>query len=136
MNKICKHCNKDNGWCAKKVHWISPMLDPIWCDGKNVDCDGFEYPTMFDRIKAMSLDELAQWLYANVSADGAPWNEWFDKTYCSQCQPIEAEYEDTGRTAEFAYCELYNKCQYFDNHLAELNTIKLWLHHTIEGEEA
>ena len=97
--------------------------------------------TNFERLKAMPIDELAEWLDENGLFDGSPWMNWFDKTYCDKCESIKCKYKDveqlygfdnesSEREIECAYCEVYGKCKFFDeiddipNNLA---IIKLWL---------
>ena len=91
----------------------------------------------FEKLKSMSLEELADWLDKNGMWDNSPWSKWFDSKYCRQCQPVEATVEDDfgKRECEFAWCELEHKCLYF----AELEDvpnceeiIKMWLEAEVE----
>lgn len=99
----------------------------------------------FERLTLMSLDDLAEWLDKNGSFDDSPWLNSFNEKYCEKCESIECQYTDAkeklgitpfyDETIECAYCEIYNKCRYFEN--AEevpdnLEMIKLWLEAEVE----
>ena len=99
----------------------------------------------FERLTSMSLEDLAEWLDKNGSFDDSPWLNSFNEKYCEKCEPIECQYTDAkeklgitpfyDETIECAYCEIYNKCRYFEN--AEeapdnLEMIKLWLEAEVE----
>ena len=79
---------------------------------------------MFDNFKSMNMDELIEWLDKYCMHDHAPWMMWFDKNYCKKCfEEIVDEYE-------YGYCELNNKCKYFQD-MDEIPSIKeiikMWL---------
>jgi hypothetical protein len=84
----------------------------------------------FENLKSMSVEELAEWLDVNGMFDGSLWNQWFDERYCSQCESIEAHYEESGRVCKCAYCEVYEKCRFFVDWEDVPNNkavIKMWL---------
>ena len=81
----------------------------------------------FEYIKSLSVDELAEWLDEHGEFDGAPWSIWFDKTYCSKCDPVMGKYPDSDREIEFAWCELNDKCRFMDFIPDAKEIIKLWL---------
>lgn len=83
--------------------------------------------TIFDNIKAMNIDEFAEWLDKNGQFDGSPWLTWFDKKYCKDCEPIEATYEDSDHLIKFSYCELNDTCRFFDKQIDNKEIIKMWL---------
>lgn len=102
--------------------------------------------TNFEKLQSMPLDVLAEWLDSNGQFDTAPWTKWFAEKYCDSCPSLEVTYEDSqkilgfeafsyGRPTKCAYCEIYNKCQFFPN-LSEIpnnfETIKMWLKETAE----
>lgn len=83
-------------------------------------------------LKEMDVDQLAEWLDKNGMWDNSPWSKWFDSKYCQQCESIKAIVEDDfgNRECEFAYCELENKCRYFEDHEEVPDCkeiIKMWL---------
>lgn len=97
--------------------------------------------TNYERIKNMSVDDLAKWLDEYGKFDDSPWNEWFNNTYCKKCKPIKVNREVSedklgihtmyfDGTVECAYCELNKKCKYFeslDNLPSNLDIIEVWL---------
>lgn len=94
----------------------------------------------FEKLKAMSIDELAEWLDANGMWDNSPWSKHFDSKYCQQCESIKATVEDDfgKRECEFAYCELENKCRYFLDYEDVpdcKDIIKMWLETETTDEE-
>lgn len=90
--------------------------------------------TVFENIHSKNIDELVDWLDKNGAYDYTPWQRWFDKNYCKKCELVvehipnvlpnwEGDYE-------FAWCELNNKCKYFQDIKKVPNrkqTIRLWL---------
>ena len=85
----------------------------------------------FEKLKSMSVEELAKWLLEN-SHDDAAWWKWFAKTYCHKCETITVEI-DTGcgrkRNYESQYCEEHDQCKCFPNMklFDPAETVKLWL---------
>ena len=88
--------------------------------------------TNFEKIKAMSVDALAEWLERlSKRYDEPDWTCWFDENYCKKCEPVIGRYKDSHREMEFSWCELNdNKCKYFqelDEIPDEKEIIKMWL---------
>lgn len=101
----------------------------------------------FERLRSMSIDELADWLDKNGQFDTAPWTDWFAKKYCDNCESIEISdaeakeklgfslYEWYGNETECAYCELADesgakRCRFFpslDDIPDNRDVIKMWL---------
>ena len=96
--------------------------------------------TNFDKLKSMSLDELAKFIDEHGMYDDTPWMNWWDKTYCDNCPSLKLKGEEVqeklgivpflNETYECAYCEVYDKCKYFPE-LEETpsmrDIIKMWL---------
>lgn len=87
---------------------------------------------MFDMFKSMNIDELAEWLDKHYSEWEAPWDRWFGKIYCKNCEPeiVSSENTDYHRDMEFGYCELHDKCKFFvdlENTPSNRQIIKMWL---------
>ena len=97
--------------------------------------------TNFAKLKNMSVTELAEWLDEYGQFDGAPWNNWFNKSYCENCESIKLNYEDSKNklgieplsldlTCECAYCECNDHCRFFPNIEGipdNKEVIELWL---------
>lgn len=95
----------------------------------------------FKRIQSMTIDELAEWLDKNCMFDNSPWLNSFNEKYCEKCESIKCKYVDAeeklGITPfsysgeiECAYCELENKCRFFqdlDDVPDNKEMIKMWL---------
>ena len=91
--------------------------------------------TNFRKLQSMSVEELAKWLDVNGMFDGSLWNQWFDKCYCSQCEPIEAHYKESGRICKCAYCEINDTCKFFPNFNyvpGNEDVVKMWLEAEVE----
>ena len=102
--------------------------------------------THFDKLKSMTIDELAEFIDEHGMYDNTPWMNWWDKNYCDKCESIKLNYEETQKilqivpffkesTIECAYCELHNKCKYFPNlegTPSMKDIVKLWLEATHE----
>ena len=94
---------------------------------------------VFDTIKSKDIDELAKWLDEYETSDFSPWIEWWDKNYCQKCDSIITYVSYLKREAECSWCEVNNKCKFFDN-LDETPSneqiIKMWLESEIDNEES
>lgn len=104
--------------------------------------------TNFKRLQTMTVDQLAAWLDENGIFDNSPWNDWFNKRFCENCESIELNYEDSKDklgielfsyegAAECAYCECHDHCRFFpeikdipDNR----KVIEMWLIEEAENE--
>ena len=100
----------------------------------------------FEKLKAMSVEDLAAWLDKNGIIDNSPWLEDFNNKYCANCESIMCKYEDikgsigfqpyfSERGIECAYCEIYKKCRYFED-MDEVpdgkEMVRLWLNSEVE----
>ena len=86
--------------------------------------------TVFEKIKAMDIEEFAEWFNKNCSNNEDPCINWWDNNYCSNCEAEIAKYEDSNRDIEFAWCDLHGKCKFFQNMDQAPNALqmtKLWL---------
>ena len=120
LAQICKTCkNKD------KKCYCAP----------NSTCSDYEEEikakhTVFDKLKSMNINELAEWLNEYGELDGSPWMSWFSKLYCNNCTVIMCKYEDGKKEFPCSYCELNDKCKFFPN-LDDIPDdkmiIKMWL---------
>ncbi len=100
----------------------------------------------FERLKSMSVEELAEWLDQNGIIDNSPWSEHFNNKYCANCESVMCKYEDAEKVLGFkpyflddevecAYCEVYNKCRFFpemDEVPDGLEAVKMWLEAEVE----
>jgi hypothetical protein len=90
----------------------------------------------------MDIEQLADWLDENGQFDTAPWSEWFSKKYCNNCESIKCKYADAEEKLGFSpytrysgevectYCELENKCRFFqmlDDVPNNREVIRMWL---------
>lgn len=86
--------------------------------------------TNFENIKAMSIDEFAEWLAKYESWEDTPWIQWFNDNYCDKCELETGTMVDTGKEMLFAWCELHEKCKFFPD-LEDIpddkEIIKMWL---------
>ena len=91
----------------------------------------------FKVIKAMSIDQLAEWLDKYGAFEESPWMIWWDTIYCNNCESIMCHYEDSRREFPCAWCELEHKCKFFPE-MGEVpdnkEIIKMWLESEVDGE--
>jgi hypothetical protein len=101
--------------------------------------------TNLENLKAMSLEELAEWLDKNTIFDDSPWLNSFNENYCIKCESLKLDYEDAEEklgidllfdhnTCDCAFCEVYGRCRFFENCESVPNNkemIKLWLNSEI-----
>ena len=87
-----------------------------------------------DKIKSKSIDEFAKWLDKYCSFEDSPWVSWWNDKYCNNCPSEIGKFEDSDREVEFAWCELHDKCRFFQDMDCVPNSVqmvKMWL----ESEE-
>ena len=85
---------------------------------------------VFNSITNKNINEFAEWLDKYGQHDGSPWYQWFDKSYCQKCEHEYVYIEAFGRECECAWCELHNKCRFFqnmDNTPDSKQIVKMWL---------
>ncbi len=94
--------------------------------------------TQFEKFMAFDIDQLADWLNRYGNFDDSLWMQWWNSTYCKNCESLEVDYEDldmqcyfgSQRKAKCAYCEIHPNCKYFPNLLDipdNKEIIKMWL---------
>ena len=86
--------------------------------------------TNFEKIQSMNVEELSEWIDKYGQFDDSPWAERFNELYCSNCESIMCHYEINKRGLPYAWCELYNKCKFFqelDDVPDNKAVIKMWL---------
>lgn len=91
--------------------------------------------TNYENLKTKNIHELLKWLREYWDSDTTPWTEWFDKTYCKNCEGVIARVPDYhNKEMEFGYCELYDKCRFFEdmNMDDEDRIINLWLESEVD----
>ena len=89
---------------------------------------------IFDTIKNKNIDEFAEWLDRYGQYDGSVWDEWFAGNYCRKCESESVYVEAFNRKCECSWCELHNKCKFFQDKEDVPDSkqiIKMWL----ESEE-
>lgn len=97
----------------------------------------------YELLTSKDIKQFAQWLDANVQHDDSPWMTWFDKKYCSKCEPEIVKREDSMsklgfellfvNQTECSYCEVYNECRFFPNkeNPSTQEIIEMWLKENI-----
>lgn len=85
----------------------------------------------FSVFQTKNIDELADWLDKHGAYDNSIWGEWFDKNYCSKCEPVKVEeFEGRSWCDEYAWCEVNGKCKHFqelDMIPSNKQVVKMWL---------
>ena len=95
----------------------------------------------FEKLKSMSMEDLAAWLDKNGIIDNSPWLEDFNNKYCANCESVMCKYENAEAAVGFkpyfsddeiecAWCEIYKKCRFFpdmDKVPDGVEMAKMWL---------
>lgn len=90
----------------------------------------------FEKLKSMSAEELAEWLDKHGQFDNSPWMLWWDRNYCKNCEDIICKSSDDSRHFPCAYCEIYDKCRYFQDQEDvpdNKEIIKMWLKSEVDN---
>lgn len=90
----------------------------------------------YERIMSMEIDELAEYLNDKWTHDDDPSIEWWNKKYCSNCEPITVKAQYLGHNIDCSWCELNDdKCKYFPE-LKEMpdskQIMRMWLESDVE----
>lgn len=91
----------------------------------------------FDYLKSKSIDELTDWFDKNFISLATPWWEWWNKNYCNKCE-AEVVLDDNGYDRDYGYCELNDKCKYFQDMECVPDckqVIKMWLESECNTED-
>ena len=86
--------------------------------------------TNFEKFKSMNIEELSEWFDQYGQFDDSPWGNWFNERYCENCESIMCHYEDSKYEFPCSWCELHNKCKFFqelDDVPDNKDIIKMWL---------
>lgn len=81
-------------------------------------------------FESLSIDEFVDWLDEHGSIKDSPWLDWWDKTYCENCEPEYDYLPFYNKKIECSFCELNGKCRYFQdmNDVPDnKQIIKMWL---------
>lgn len=90
--------------------------------------------TRFEKFKNIDIDALTEWLDEHINPDESPWSQWFNENYCQKCESIRTFVHYLNGEHECAWCEVNDKCKYFqelDKTLSCKDIVRMWL----EGEE-
>ena len=84
----------------------------------------------YERIRAMTINDMAEFFDDKWSYDYDPAIEWWDDTYCSKCESVKRYVDVVDREMDFAWCEVNGVCKYFpelDEVPNRKRIMKLWL---------
>ena len=84
----------------------------------------------YEKIRAMTIDNLAEYLNDKWLHDNDPSMEWWNDNYCSKCESVSIYAEYLGRNLDFAWCELNGKCKFcseLDRLPNSKEVMKMWL---------
>lgn len=71
----------------------------------------YRQPTNADRIRAMSDEELADFLCSVAYAGDTPWSDLVARKFCDNCPTVEGTVQETGKTMVFYECDFSDgKC--------------------------
>ena len=93
--------------------------------------------TVFEKIKSMDIDEFSEWFDKHCAHDDDPCINWWNDTYCKNCEPEIGHYKYSDRDMEFCWCELHDKCRFFkdlDETPDTLHMTRLWLESEYEQD--
>lgn len=85
--------------------------------------------TNYEYIKAMSQEELINFLEKVCFSDANLWGEWFENKYCKNCPPIIVNTEIPHAKMKCGWCEIYGFCNFFTGGRLPNNkdVLKRWL---------
>lgn len=86
--------------------------------------------TNFERLQAMDIDQLSEWLDEQGQVDNSRHVEWFNSKYCENCPSVMRCYENSKWEFPCSWCEIHGKCKFFpemDEVPDNKEMIKMWL---------
>ena len=95
----------------------------------NIFIKGVKEMTVYEKLKDMSIQQVAQFLNKLQDYDNLPWYELFSSKYCNKCEPVIKRSNAFGFNVEVEYapCETEVGCPFGVYNLSEEETIKQWL---------
>ena len=122
-------CRDMNDWWrvygtrVKSVtHWM-PMPEGPMEVGKDMNV-----LTNADRIRAMSDEELADFLCGIAYTGSEPWSELFARAFCVKCPTVNGKYTDTGEAGE------WHECEFDDGKCPHGSDCVWWLQQPVGGD--
>lgn len=103
MWRICETC-AHSAWRDGKTAVTEVCL--ICTFGKDGQPTNWKEKTMTnaDRIRAMSDEELAEWISDMAYGRTPPWSEPFERKFCDNCPTVHCTYEN-GKEDDFRECD-------------------------------
>ena len=83
--------------------------------------------TVFESFVSKNIDELVEWLDEHIDVGNDIWDVWFDENYCKKCESVIKYVPEWEREAEFAWCELNERCRFLNVFPSRKQIIKMWL---------
>lgn len=120
-NVKCKNCDKlKNHWCRAVID--SPDEDIVR------DCRHFRHKTNADKIRAMTNEELSDFLCGIAYAGAEKWSAPFMREFCDKCPTVEGVVSETGQKMKFYECDFKDgKCPHGSD-------ILWWLQQPVEDD--
>lgn len=117
-NVKCKNCLN-----LHRTHWCDRVIDSPDEDMIR-DCQYFCQKTNADVIRAMTEEELADFLISVAYARNTPWCEPFARKFCDSCPTVEGLLN--GKTMSF------HECEFADGKCPHGSDIIWWLQQPVE----
>lgn len=119
MRKECWNCKN---WQTEKCDDCYARGTPTnWQPGENYEPD-----TNAERIRGMTVGQLAEFINSLAFKRETPWSEPFEKTFCKECQRVEVTVEGTNHKM------FLSECDFADGECPHGNDIVWWLKQPVE----
>jgi hypothetical protein len=98
--KKCRY-EGNNAWAGRctATREVEPCVGYDKCKNYKPNCK-----TNADRIRAMTDEELVEWISDMVYGRKTPWSEPFERKFCDNCPTVHGTYEN-GKEDDFHECD-------------------------------
>ena len=85
--------------------------------------------TNFEKLKNLSMEEMAEFLSDQMALEGTVYDQWMIDTFCNNCPDVEG-YDGSS----VSFCEINNDCPYGLYLLSNKDLVMRWLS-WVEGKD-
>ena len=121
---LCPTCER----ALKRLNgYAVPVVRCGECEKRDKELNPPPPPTNADRIRAMSVEELAEFICEIAYGRKTPWSEPFVKKFCDRCPTVRGTYA-SGKEDDF------HECDFVDGECPNGSDTVWWLRQPAEEE--
>ena len=83
----------------------------------------------FEKLKNLSMEEMAEFLSEQMALEGTVYDQWMVDTFCNNCPDVE-DYDGS----PVSFCEMNQDCPYGVCNISDKDLVMRWLS-WVEGKD-